>query len=161
MTSVESAMKVAENVRLHASDKYEFIMQEFAKQYLLRDGMINYTIDNAYNIYERIGQKNYIIIIIILRISSRTQASHMNGMFDLSLIVHYFCEYIQSDADISLVNALKTSLLGAACGSDPSSDCDISLDLHVQFNRCVSNFEINRNWQDTIGSQIVLWLRNH
>ena len=59
MTSVESAMKVAENVRLNASDKYEFIMQEFAKQYLLRDGMINYTIDNAYNIYERIGQKNY------------------------------------------------------------------------------------------------------
>ena len=159
MTSVESALKVAENVRLNASDKYEFIMQEFAKQYLLRDGMITYIIHNADIIYERTGQKNY--IIIILRISSRAQTSHMNGMFDLSLIVHYFCEYIQNDADISLVNDLKTSLLGAACGSDPSSDCDISLDLHVQFNRCVSNFEINRNWQDTIGSQIVLWLRNH
>ena len=160
MTSVESAMKVAENVRLNSSDKYEFIMQEFAKQYLLRDGMINYIIDNADYIYERTGQKNN-IIIIILRISSQAQASHMNGMFDLSLIVHYFCEYIQNDADISLVNALKNSLLGAACGSDPSSDCEISLDLQVQFNRCVSNFEINRNWQDTVGSQIVLWLRNH
>ena len=90
------------------------------------------------------ARKNY-IIMIILRISSRTQASHMNGMFDLSLIVHYFCEYIQNDADISLVNVLKNCLLGAACGSDPSFDCEISLDLQVQFNKCVSNFEINRN----------------
>ena len=55
MTSVESAMKVAENVRLNASDKYEFIMQEFSKQYLLRDGMINYIIDKADYIYERLG----------------------------------------------------------------------------------------------------------
>ena len=160
MTSVESAVKVAENVRLNASDKYEFIMQEFAKPFLLRDGMINYIIDNADNIYERTGQKNF-IMIITLRISARTQASHMNGMFDLSLIIHYFCEYIQNDADIILVYALKTSLLGAACGSDPSADCDISLDLHVQFNRCASNYEINSNWQDTIGSQIILWLRFH
>lgn len=68
MTSVENAIKVAENVRLNASDKYEFIMQEFAKQYLLRDGMINYIIDNADNIYQRTGQKNN--IIIILRIAS-------------------------------------------------------------------------------------------
>ena len=63
MTSVESAIKVAENVKLNASDKFEFIMQEFAQQYLLRDGMINYIIDNADNIYERAGQKNFIIII--------------------------------------------------------------------------------------------------
>ena len=57
MTSVESATQVAENVRINAPDKYEFIMQEFARQYMLRDGMINYIIDNAADIYARTGDR--------------------------------------------------------------------------------------------------------
>ena len=55
MTSVESATQVAENIRINAPDKYEFIMREMARQYMLRDGMVNYIIDNAYDIYTRIG----------------------------------------------------------------------------------------------------------
>ena len=55
MTSVESATQVAENIRINAPDKYEFIMREMARQYMLRDGMINYIIDNADDIYTRIG----------------------------------------------------------------------------------------------------------
>ena len=55
MTSVESATQVAENIRINAPDKYEFIMREMARQYMLRDGMINYIIDNAVDIYTRIG----------------------------------------------------------------------------------------------------------
>ena len=57
MTSVESASKVVENVRLNAPDKYEFIMREMARQYMLRDGMINYIIDNAADIYARTGAR--------------------------------------------------------------------------------------------------------
>ena len=85
----------------------------------------------------------------------------MNGIFDLSWIVQYICEYIQNDADMSLVDALENSLPKKACGSEPLSDCKIFLDLQLQFNRYVSNFETNRDWQNTIGSQIILWLRNH
>ena len=55
MTSLESAIEVAENVRINAPEMYHFIMQEFAGQYLLRDGMINYIIDNAADIYARFG----------------------------------------------------------------------------------------------------------
>ena len=55
MTSVESATQVAENIRINAPDKYEFILREMARQYMLRDGMINYIIDNADDIYTRIG----------------------------------------------------------------------------------------------------------
>ena len=55
MTSVKSATQVAENIRINAPDKYEFIMREMARQYMLRDGMINYIIDNADDIYTRIG----------------------------------------------------------------------------------------------------------
>ena len=58
MTSVESAIKIAETIRLNASDKYEFIMKKFAEQYLLRDGIIYYIMDEADAIYERTGQKN-------------------------------------------------------------------------------------------------------
>ena len=58
MTSVESAIKIAETIRLNASDKYEFIMKKFAEQYLLRDGIIYYIMDKADAIYERTGQKN-------------------------------------------------------------------------------------------------------
>ena len=57
MTSLESAIQIAENVRINAPDMYHFIMQEFAGQYLLRDGMINYIIDNAAEIYTRIGYR--------------------------------------------------------------------------------------------------------
>ena len=55
MTSVESATKVADNIRINAPDKYEFIMREMARQYMLRDGMVNYIMDNADDIYTRIG----------------------------------------------------------------------------------------------------------
>ena len=55
MTSLESAIQIVENVRINAPDMYHFIMQEFAGQYLLRDGVINYIIDNASEIYTRIG----------------------------------------------------------------------------------------------------------
>ena len=55
MTSVQSATQVAENIRINAPDKYEFIMREMARQYMLRDGMINYIIDNADDNYTRIG----------------------------------------------------------------------------------------------------------
>ena len=57
MTSVESATKVAESVRISAPDKFEFIMREMARQYMLRDGMINYIIENAADIYARIGER--------------------------------------------------------------------------------------------------------
>ena len=57
MTSIESATQVAETVRINAPDKYEFVMQEFARQYMLRDGMINYIIENAADIYVRTGDR--------------------------------------------------------------------------------------------------------
>ena len=70
MTSVESATQVAENIRINAPDKYEFIMREMARQYMLRDGMINYIIDNADDIYTRIGstlKKKPFVEYIILK----------------------------------------------------------------------------------------------
>ena len=85
----------------------------------------------------------------------------MDEIFDLSWIVYYLCEYIQEDADMSLIDALENSFFEAACGSEPSPGCNISADLRVEFNRCAASFENNRDWQDTVGSQIVLWLRNH
>ena len=70
MTSVQSATQVAENIRINAPDKYEFIMREMARQYMLRDGMINYIIDNADDIYTRIGstlKKKPFVEYIILK----------------------------------------------------------------------------------------------
>ena len=85
----------------------------------------------------------------------------MDEVYDLSWIVYYLCEYIQEDADMSLVDALEISLFEAACGPEPSPNCRISPHLKLEFNRCSANLVINRDWQDTVGSQIVLWLRNH
>ena len=84
----------------------------------------------------------------------------MDEVFDLSWIVYYLCEYIQDDADMSLIDALEDSLFEAACGSDPSPGCRISPDLKLEFNRCAANLAINKDWQETVGAQIVLWLRN-
>ena len=85
----------------------------------------------------------------------------MDEVYDLSWIVYYLCEYIQEDPDMSLVDALENSLFEAACGSEPSPNCRISPDLKLEFNRCSANLVINRDWQDTVGYQIVFWLRNH
>ena len=84
----------------------------------------------------------------------------MDEVFDLSWIVYYLCEYIQDDADMSLIDALEDSLFEAACGPDPTPGCRISSDLKLEFNRCSANLAINKDWQETVGSQIVLWLRN-
>ena len=88
----------------------------------------------------------------------KASKSHVD---DLSWIIYYLCEYIQTVADVSVINVLETNLLEAACGPDPSPGCELPDDLQAEFTRCSVTFSINRDWQNTVGSQIVLWLRNH
>merc|ERR1719454_1061065 len=125
MTSTSSAIRIAENLRINdKSDYWTYLIIRFSNQYLLRDAVIEYLIDNIYEIYD----------------------SHGN---DITWIITPLCQYIQNDQDMSLINALKDSLMGPICNDNP--DCNLPDQLVTDFRRCTAVKSINEEWQNTVG----------
>ena len=73
---------------------------------------------------------------------------------ELQGVIRVMCAYIQTDSDMSLIQSLEKSL------TDESEEQELSFLLKREFEMCQSRLNYNKSWQETVGSQIVLWLRN-
>ena len=73
---------------------------------------------------------------------------------ELQGVIRVMCAYIQTDTDMSLIQALQKSL------TDEADDQELSFLLEREFEMCQNRLSYNKSWQQTEGSQIVLWLRN-
>ena len=116
--------------RENAPDQFAFTMKEFGRQYLQRDTMLNWMISN-----------------------SKVILNEHEG--DIPTIMTTMCAYIQTHADKSLIDAFESSLI------DELEDGETELPRPIQreFENCQTRFNYNKEWQDTTGAQIVLWLR--
>ena len=72
---------------------------------------------------------------------------------DIPSILTTMCSYIQTDADKNLIDHFEASL------DQLTGENELSLLIKEAFEDCQDRFEMNREWQDTTGAQIVLWLR--
>ena len=72
---------------------------------------------------------------------------------DIPTIMTTMCAYIQTNADKVLIDRFEASL-DQLVGEE-----ELSLPIKEAFEDCETRFEMNREWQDTTGAQIVLWLR--
>ena len=115
--------------RENAPDQFAFTMKEFGRQYLQRDVMLNWMIANSDIVF----------------------AEHEN---DIPTIMTTMCAYIQTNADMSLIDAFEASL-----GEQLENEEELSRPIRKAFDDCQTRFEYNQQWQDTTGAQIVLWLR--
>ena len=72
---------------------------------------------------------------------------------DIPSIMTTMCSYIQTDADKNLIDRFEASL------DQLIGENELSLSIKEAFEDCQDRFEMNQEWQDTTGAQIVLWLR--
>ena len=115
-------------LRENAPDQFAFTIKEFGRQYLQRDVMLNWMIDNSDVIFNEYHD-------------------------DIPTIMTTMCAYIQTNADKVLIDQFESSLHQLVDGEE------LSLPIKEAFEDCQIRFEMNREWQDTTGAQIVLWLR--
>ena len=114
--------------RENAPDQFVFTIQEFGRQYLQRDLMLNWMIENSDVVFNEYQD-------------------------DIPSILTTMCSYIQTDADKNLIDHFEASL------DQLTGENELSLLIKEAFEDCQDRFEMNREWQDTTGAQIVLWLR--
>ena len=114
--------------RENAPDQFAFTIQEFGRQYLQRDLMLNWMIENSDVVFNEYQD-------------------------DIPAIMTTMCAYIQTNADKNLIDRFETSL-DQLVGEE-----ELSLPIKEAFEDCQIRFEMNQEWQDTTGAQIVLWLR--
>ena len=72
---------------------------------------------------------------------------------DIPEIMTTMCAYIQTNNDKNLIDRFEASLM------ESFDEDELSEPIQEAFEDCQTRFEMNQEWQDTTGAQIVLWLR--
>ena len=72
---------------------------------------------------------------------------------DIPEIMTTMCAYIQTNNDKNLIDRFEASLM------ESFDEDELSEPIKEAFEDCQTRFEMNQEWQDTTGAQIVLWLR--